>query len=196
MMNTSRRRGLMCMGGEPGLLFRRKNIEMQTGECLDTGIEILQAGLSVTVLLDYTSTNNPTSSSAKGSIYKLLQMGTTREVCVGKYDRANSELMYWWMPSSNKDYTTMTGVTASAGRKRIAVTHAANSNGITIYAKMGDDTLYTFTCTKTFSATNAKLSVAYLAEETSTAGVPNGTLNEISVYSRILSAEEIAAFFE
>lgn len=196
MNEILRRRRDIIGSPKRGLLFHKTSIEMLAGECLDTGIEILQEDLSVTVLLDYTSTNNPTTSGSPGNIYKLLQMGTTRELCIGKYNGTDSELSIWWMPSSNADRSVLTGVTATPGRKRIAVIHEANSNNITVYAKMDNGTLYTFTKTKTFSPTNKKLSVGYVASTTTQAGVPSGTLNVISVYNRILRSEEINTFFK
>lgn len=195
MTLINRRRGLLSMGGEAGLLFRRKNVEVEAGGCLDTGVAILQADLDVTVALDFTAASNPGGSTDKGCLYKLLQMGTTRELCIGKYNGGSSKYSCWWLPTSNSDCTEMNNTSPSVGRKRIVVSHEANANGLTVYTKMNDGTVYTHTYTKTFAASDAKLSVGYLSDEGSRGGLPDGTINEISVYSRILSADEIDAFF-
>lgn len=179
-------------------IYQIQNMAVVSGDAISTGVAILAQDLAVTILLDFTASVNPTGSGVKGSIGKLLQMGTTRELCIGKYSRHDETLSLWWLPSSNTDYTSISGVPSAAGRKRFVIVHPANSDEILLKAKAEGGTLFSMTKTKPFAATDAILSAGYYSDpppEVNTAGLPAGTINKLAIYDTVLSEAEINAFF-
>lgn len=178
-------------------IYQIQNVTVAAGDSISTGIAILAQNLSVTILLDFTVSVNSTASGAQGSIHKLLQMGSTREMCIGKYNRTDETLSLWWMPASNSDKTTLTGVPSAAGRKRFAITHASNANELQLKAKVNDGDVSSVTKTKSFAASDAILSAGYYSDpppEVNTAGLPTGTINRLAIYDTVLSDAEINAF--
>ena len=194
-----RRRALMggISAGARNPIYQIRNTAVASGESISTGVRAFAADLAVTILLDFTADTNPTGSTSKGSIHKLLQMGSTRELCIGKYNRTDETLSLWWMPASNSDKTALTGVPSAAGRKRFAITHAANANELQLKAKVNDGDVSSVTKTKTFAASDAILSAGYYSDpppEVNTAGLPTGTINRLAIYDTVLSDAEIDAF--
>ena len=168
-----------------------------SGDSISTGIRPFAADQAVTILFDYTANTNPTGSSSKGSIQKLLQMGSTRELCIGKYNRQDATLSLWWLPSSNANYTGISNMPSAPGRKRFAITHEANSNDILLKMRVDDGAPFSITSTKTFVPTDAILSAGYYSDpppEVNTAGLPAGTINNFTIYDAVLSETEIEAF--
>ena len=188
----NRRRSLLGYGKR--LLYQLRNQSMSAGSHVDTGIPVLKAGLSVTIALDYTIITNPGGGTALGALYKLMQMSTSREICIGKYNGGDSKLNLWWYPTSNSNYTQLSNTTTNAGRKRIIITHEQNSNTITVYTKMDDSAVQTFTKSSTYVPINQLLSLGYSSDEGRTTSLPEGTLNDISIYNYIWSQDQITEF--
>lgn len=183
-----RRRALMGAQGESGdthLLYSLYNYVFNM-EYISTGVEALSSDISVTILLDINITSNPTSGN--GSTTKLIRCGTGFNL--GKksgYDTYYQiQTMTTWS-GSNVGITT----TSSEGRKRFAITHEAGSNDFYIKAKMGTDQPTQTIKTATFvPRTNILFFGAATADLLTT-----GTINKAEVYDRILSQEELDAFF-
>lgn len=179
-------------------IYQIQNVTVSAGASISTGVQPFVANKSTTILFDFTANTNPTGATSLGSIHKLLQMGTTRELCIGKYSRQDATLSLWWMPTSNADHRTISDMPSAAGRKRFAITHHANSNEISLKMQYNNGTPFSMTATKTFTPTDAVLSAGYYTNplpETNTAGLPSGTINKLAIYDRVLSEQEISAFF-
>ena len=192
-----RRREMMLAASAPqsDLLYSLYNETVQTGDTIETGIAVLQQGRSVSIVLDFNQTiSNPTTNGANASIYKLLDVtsGGLRVLTIGKYSRSNSTVQIWWYSTANNNYTLVTSSTCSAGRKRFVITHAADSDDITLYSRMATSARQTQTLTKTFVATNSTLRLG-VGDTTQT--LPGGVINKLEVYNRILTTDEINAVF-
>lgn len=193
MTLMQRRRALMAaQSAAPSadVLWSLTNHAVSAGDSIDTGIAPFVAGLSTTILLDYDQTDYTTTSNAPGSrvMYLFTSVSGTSKFAVGKNGRTTSKMFYFWMSGAA---TEIPNVNCQIGRKRIAVTHIADSGDITIYIKTGD-TVEAVTVTGTFAASNLPL---LIGGNTTNYGLLAGTITEAKIYNRILSAAEISAFF-
>lgn len=178
------------------LLYGLYNQSVSSGDgSIDTGVTSLAQGLSTTILMDITTTANPTSSNSNASTYKLFVVynSSSRALAIGKYGRSDSNMAAWWMASANSSYTTLTAATAT-GRKRIVVTHDADSNMLNIYTKINDGTVETKQLTNTFTADNERpLFVG--GNPNGVNALPSGTIDKFEVYARVWSEDERNTFF-
>lgn len=193
MTLMKRRRALMmAQSAAPSadVLWSLSNHPVSAGDSIDTEIAPFVAGLSTTILLDYDQQDYTTTSNAPGSrvMYLFTTATGSSKLAVGKNGRTTSKMYHLWMSGSA---TEIPNVDCQIGRKRIAVTHSADSGDITIYAKTGD-TLETVTVSGTFAASNLPL---LIGGDATNYTLLAGTITEARIYNRILSAEEINAFF-
>lgn len=190
-----RRRGMvLASGGDGSLLYSLYN--STDVHPISTGVCPLTAGLSTTIVMDITTTSNPTSSGSVASLSKLFAVygDDLRKLCVGKYGRSNTYLSVWWMTTDNAVYSQLSGTTAAAGRKRFVLTHEADSNNLIVYSKMGTSDIYQQTVSNTFTAyPDSQLSISGAYNNTNQRAP--GNVAKFEVYNRIWTADERGAFF-
>lgn len=192
-----RREMVQPSGGQSDLLYSLYNETVEAGYILDTGVAVLAQGLATTIVYDVTTTSNPNAAGQPGYIHKLFLVeggGGTRAYGIGKQTRSTSKELLWWMASSNTDYTELSNMPTTAGRKRFVLTHEANSNTVTVYYKSGTGSVYTTSKTATFSTSSKSFVIGGYVGQTNH-GIPNGTITKLEIYNRIWTADERTAFF-
>lgn len=153
---------------------------------------------SLTILLDFNVTTNPTGSSAIAGQYHLIYAHNSNlttsikaGIAVGKAGNSASVLSVWWNTGTASDFT---GTSPAAGRQRIAIMHEAGSNTLTVKYKKDNGSILTKTETRTFVATDDN--ILYLGNgENGTKSLPTGKINSCEVYDAVLDADAINAFF-
>ena len=190
-----RRREMILQSGTPEgpLLYSLENRTVVDGEIIDTGVAPLRAGENMTILFDMTITRNPTNT-AQAYQYVLFRIESSTRFGVYKPSQWNSNILARFCGSTDNDGTGKIASSA-AGRKRIVVTHEANSDHIVAIGKNGDDSSTTKTIsmasTSWTPSSNETLHFGWTGTGT---GLPPGTINLAQVYNTILSQEEIDAF--
>lgn len=174
------------------LLFHLAGESVSTGDRLDTNIEPFTADAACTIMLDFTTTANPSSGNAS-TWRALVSYNTSHSIynlMVGKRSSGQS----FWFTDGTTTYADIPSATPTAGRHRYLFTHEAGSTTATLYYKRDNGTLQTVTRTKTtFTASTGKL---FIGGTPSTAyALPAGTINLAQVWGRILTADEIDQFF-
>ena len=187
----SRRRTLLKMASaEPpppsDLLYSLYNQAVSAGDYFSTGVQAFAADVSVTILLDFTLTSRPTSGNAAN--YRLIYNGTPFQW--GTRNTTATDLYYYWFNTAG--YINAGVTTTDGARYRICVTHSANSGTVYVKTKKNTGTLQSKSKSATFSASATTLS---FGNPNSTNGLPNGTINSAKVYNRVLTSDEINAFF-
>ena len=185
-----RRRGMMGVKDKT-LLY---NLENYSFSMLNITIpnRFLVNDKSRTLMFDIDVSENPTTSDADGSTYRLFRCwgsGGTVNVAVGKMTRSASTINILY-PGITTTTEAITGTTTATGRKRILLTHSANSDSITVYSKMGTGALKT----QTFTGTYAPSGNIVVGGGT-TYSIKSGKVNRIALYDRIVSSNEINTFF-
>ena len=185
-----RRRALMgASGKDTSLVYNIENVSCEAGTSIDTGVKFLSSDFNGTVLLDINVTSN--KSSGNGSEYRPVSMynSTRFEISIGKASPGSGYLSTRWQGSS---WAQFSNTTAAAGRKRIAITHEANSKSVTFkYKDTGSVQTKTET-SGTFTPVNRSLHIGAAA---GAQGLPASVINKAKIYSRILTTDEINAFF-
>lgn len=197
----SRRRELMAAltGGNSDLLYERRNLAVETGAQIDTGVKPFTVGQSITILIDFTNTENPTGEGAVASKWKLIRIYSVAlslyTLVLGKTDRASSALKFWFYEALSAGMTMDNNLLSNLTRKRVAITHEAGSNTAYIKYKMGESgTLRSYSRTKTFTADDTVLTFGGPAEGDH--ALPAGTFDLIQVWGKVLTDDEINSFFE
>lgn len=194
----SRRRALMAaQNSGNGLLFERRNLVVATGDQIVTGVKPFIAGRSITILVDFLNTVNPTTTDDPASKWKLIRMYSSalskHTLTIGKTDETTAFFKFWWYEALTAGTVMGNTYTAANHRNRIAFTHEAGSNDAVCRATYGTLNPVTYTRTKTFAADDTELTFGGPANSVNS--LPAGTFNLIQVWDRILSADEINAFF-
>lgn len=188
-----RRREMILTAGEPvgPLLYSLENRTVVDGEVIDTGVAPLRAGENMTILFDMTVTKNPTSKE-ESCYYFLLFVNSRTYFSVRKPGQWNNQIRTVAFNTSDDDNNCQI-MTTAAGRKRIVITHEANTNQVTAIGKQnaGTATVKTVIGRDAFSPTTETLKIGAPGTRQ---GLPPGTINLAQVYNTILSQEEIDAF--
>lgn len=176
------------------ILYSIENVAVATGDLISTDVNFLKADFNGTLLLDYSITSLPTSGNGStlciiGSWSSALNDWAIR---IGKASGSNTALNGRWMGASNESM----GFDALAAntRHKFAITHEANSATIVVRHKKGTGTIKTWTKTaSSFTATSTNTLLGSQANGASS--LCAGTVNSCTIYDRILSQEELNAFF-
>lgn len=190
-----RRREMILQSGTPEgpLLYSLENRTVVDGEVIDTGVAPLRAGKNMTILFDMTITRNPTNT-AQAYQYVLFRIESYARFGVYKPSQWNVGIRARFCGSADNDGTGKIASSA-AGRKRIVVTHEANSDHIVAIGKNGDDPSTTKTISRASAGWTPSSNETLHFGWTGTGyGLPPGTITKAEVYNTILSQEEINAF--
>ena len=196
MGELMRRRAMMAAASSGSdLLYSLSSYTAEAGTSIDTGVAPFCQGVACTIACDITTKANPTTSGAVGSEFKLFRVndnnGTTIVLAVGKSYRSNNYINAWWMNApSEYGYRT-----AKAERKRFVVTHAADSDSIVIYDKLGSAAVGTLNLEQAFVATNGNLFIGSQTGAAATQQLPSSVINRFEVFNRVWTQSEIDAFF-
>lgn len=185
MMN--RRRALMWAQEESDILFEISNRSVSAGDNISTGIKAFATDANITILLDFTLTERPTSGN--GSAFRLIYCENT-VFMYGARNTTAARAYYYWMSSG--DYIDAGVDFANGSRFRICVTHSANSNYVYVKTKKDSGSVSSKQRSATFTPSNNTL---FFGWPNNTNGMPNGTVNSAKVYNRVLTADEINDFF-
>lgn len=189
-----RREMVQASGGGSNLLYSLYNYTAAAGTSIDTGVAPFKQGMNCTIVCDITTNANPTTSGAAGSIYKLFRVLNAAEdnveIAVGKAARGNNYITAYWM-GVGSNYGSRT---AQAQRKRFVVTHAADSNDVSIYNRLGSAAVGTKNLTQPFIASTNNLFIGS-SNTAVTQQLPSSTINKFEVYNRLWTQAEIDAFF-
>lgn len=190
----SRRRALMGITGELQPVYQLLDYSFSNGQ-IRTETSPFAADKDLTILLDITTTSNPTSGS--GSQIKFIQAfnltfsNSYPLLALGKQATGSTGLSCTWC-SDPASYQTLTGSTAAAGRKRFAVLHRANSTTLTIMHKMGTGATYTQTLTaESFTAGGDYLDFGGSGNWSLSTGI----INKAAIYNSILPESILNNFF-
>lgn len=188
-MLLQRRRGLF--GRKSDLLYSLYNYNYSE-ESIRTGVNLLKAGLSSTILLDIKLDTTPASGigSTLKFIYIFNNTINANGLYVGKRAATQNAICLWWMGSSYQaSNTNIAGV-----RFKIVVTHAADSNDVTLKIKKysGTPVTETLTFSNTFSA--APINTLYFGGTSDANKLSSGTIYKAEVYKRVLTTTEITEF--
>ena len=192
MVNLLTRRREMILqsrSSEGPLLYSLENRTVEDGEVIDTGVAPLRAGENMTILFDMTITRNPTNT-AQAYRYVLFRIESSTRFDVCKPSQWNNGIRARFCGSADNDGTGKIASSA-AGRKRIVITHEANSDSLIAVGKNGTDAATEKTITRTFTPSDATLHFGWTGTGF---GLPPGTIHLAQVYNTILSQEEIDAF--
>lgn len=189
---------MMVKHGDPHLLFSIENRTVTAGQRIETGVYPLKADFNLTILFDMTLSANPTQSGAVASVWKLIRVyndGISGEgIKIGKRSASNQNAQIWWMTTASTGAGVSNIRIDGAYRNRIAVTHEAGSDTLKVSWRKGTETRRDYTVTNTFVASSTNQ--LYFGQGTNgTSSLPPGTIKSAKVYDRILTAEEINAFF-
>lgn len=189
-MLFNRRRGLIGKKEAAKLVYSLYNYDFELGEQITTDIKPLEEGYSVTILLDVNTNANPTSST--GRLWKLICIYngvlSVRGIYIGKAQASNQAQSVWW---NNSTATSLSSSSTSIARHRIAVTHEANSDTLTVYYKKDSGTLRTQTIVNNFTPASNFLNFGSTGDN----ALPGGTINQAEVYNYILDSAAITEFF-
>ena len=197
MTDRARRRALAGKANEPApssLIFSLYNRAVSDGDVIDTGVSPFASGTSMTILLDISISKNPTDTS-QAYRWRLLDIlrssGSGIALFVGKPSQWNAAIRALIGNATATDDNAKIA-TASAGRKRIVITHESNSSSIVAIGKVGDGT----PTIKTVSNNQISSSTSHLTLGAvgTGYGLPPATINSIEVYSEILGQEAIDQF--
>ena len=186
----SRRRAFMVEQLTP--VYKLLNQQTVKGQApIDTGISIWGSGTSSTILMDFTTSSNPTSGNS--SAWKIAEIWNATSakwaISLGKYNGSSSTLQM-----INEDVrTSLTGTSPAAGRFRIALTHAADSNTLSMQYKKDNGSVLTFTFTETYVATTRSIKIGGSASSVSS--LPPGLINKFLIYNKIVDSDIIDEFF-
>ena len=191
---TRRREMILQSGSSEGpLLYSLENRTVEDGEVIDTGVAPLRAGENMTILFDMTITRNPTNT-AQAYRYVLFRIESSTRFDVYKPSQWNANIRARFCGSGDTDGTGNIASSAT-GRKRIVVTHEANSDHIVAIGKNGDNPSTTKTISRASSGWTPSSNETLHFGWTGTGfGLPPGTIHLAQVYNTILSQEEIDAF--
>lgn len=181
---------------DPHLLYSIENLQVTAGtQILAKTSNVskfapLAADKAMTILMDMDIT--AVASSGNGSkplLFRIWDSPINKEgLAISKQNAGSSTFSTLWMGIRYG----MSDVSTGVGRKRFAVTHEANSDAVIVSVRVGTNTRKNVTFTRTFTAAPANwLYVGGSGAE----GLPEGTINSFKYYDRILSADEINAFF-
>ena len=189
-----RRRAIMAgAGGDSGIIYEIRNRAVLTGDVIDTGIAPFTLGQDISILLDYDQTYYEGSSGAAGSLIKYMITTTSgnAKFALGKYGRSDSSVRHWWMAGN---YTSISGTSNGAMRKRFIVTHQSNSGILNVYIKTGTNALQSVQVSSTFTSSLQTLKFGDV--QNSTGSLCAGTITVARIYNRILDQSEISDFFD
>lgn len=195
MTLMQRRRALIGQKNRPSdILFELLNYAVETGQSIDTGVKPFQQGVDCTILLDIQIDSNPTASGGVASTVQLLRVYDTTQnelsFALGKQSRAYTNYSRKWMSGGWSD---LQNTTTSAGRKRFAITHSANSVVAKIQHKMGNGSVESWQSDRYWHSVDNDLYIGYGSNTTTS--LASGKINLVRVYNRVLSQDEIAEFF-
>ena len=186
-----RRREMMAKKTGLTLLFGAYNETVVAGQSINTGIMLFDTNKSWTILIDITITSAPPSGN--GSAYKLIMVWDSvsahNTLVFGKNQAGVNQYHFFWMGND----MTPSNMSSSVARKRVLVTHEANSDTVNLYYKSGNGLLYNATNTYTFVATTGK---TLFGSSVAKSGLPGGTIEKAEIWNYDFSADEISAFFE
>lgn len=185
----SRRRALLAAIDER-LLYRLLD-EQVSGSFIQTGLPILSADFSFTLLLDITLDSNP--STGAGRLWKTVAVYNSRlndkGLYIGKKAASSQSQSCWW----NAVEHTLVGTVTGAGRHRYVVRHTANSDELLIDCKFNDENPVSFSFSDTFTPTDIN-NLMFGSGTNGDYSLPPGMINRAEVYNYILSNDTINAF--
>ena len=176
------------------VLYDLQNQTLTRGASFSTNINVLQADFPFTILLDITTTENPTSGTASVAKYIFEYSATLggRGLTIGKSTAGVSSLSLWWESNTAQ---TITGSTVGAARRRFAITHEANSNTVNLKYKEGSGTLITTSASNTFVVETGGGLLAFGAPGEANHCLPAGQLTLARVYGDVISSDLVDSFF-
>ncbi len=189
----SRRRGLMATANRP--LFELTNTTVTRGQSFSSGVSPFKSNEPCTILIDFTNTENPTTTPADR--WKLLRCYDEAlnkyPVMAGKATATTAYFTAWFYKAANDPAEMVIGANPEPHRHRLLFVHDANSNSATIMYKADNETISTIILSSTYSNSDAILTFGGPANGGHS--LPAGTINLAQVWDRVLSTEEINAFF-
>lgn len=194
------RRALMAAsGGGSPLIYSLYNRTVSDGEVIDTGIAPFKTGTATTILMDITIASNPTSSSSAYK-YVLMRVYNSEQekpvLCVRKPSQWSSSIRAIFGYATDNDAIGKIA-TSSAGRKRIVITHVADSKDITAIGKNSNDaeTIKTVNCVGIGGGgIGVSPDTMTLGYSDTASGLPPATITKFEIYNTVLSQAEIDAF--
>ena len=179
----------------PQKIYGLYNRTVVDSEIINTGVAPFADGVNCTILMDINITTNP-SDTSNAYRYRLMYIvrseGSGRALSVEKPSQWNANIRALIGNVTSNDNIAKIA-TSAAGRKRIIVTHVANTNSIHAYGKVGTGDLLEKTPTNTavdFSSQNLTLGATGTGY-----GLPPATINKCEVYNYVFSQAEIDSFF-
>lgn len=174
------------------LIYSLYNEAVAAGTRINTQICPWKSGESMTILLDFNMTTNPTSGY--GRVWRLIQLWhagiNNNLISIGKKNASASIQTCYYMGVENG----MSGSSTSVGRHRYCITHEADSDTLNIQYRKDTGTKRSYSFTQTFSEAPGN----YLYFGGATNGdnsLPPGTITKAEVYDVVLDSTAINAFF-
>ena len=176
------------------VLFQVKNktVDKSSNACVDTGLDLLSTDRDFTILFDGTQP----SAIATGSNVRLMvcwSSGTSyKGIFVGAGSSGTSYNPQWYsaeIPSADRVLLR----NASNARFRIVYYHKAGESKATVIQKLNNGTPVTSVLSSAFIAQEGHL---FFGGITTSANTQNwvGTINEATVYSKVLTQDQIDSF--
>ena len=163
-------------------------------ESIDTGIALLSENRAFSLAMDITLDTNPTATGANGAKVRFWSVNDSSNNNIAfTYGKA-SETTAAYLLNIMGQYATNAGA-ASTGRKRFVITHAANSNAVTVKFRDKEATTTTSkTATATtFTTSDKTLNIGNVSWKT-TYMLPKGTIAKAYVYDKVLTSAQINSF--
>lgn len=172
-------------------IYCLENRSVSVGDRIITDLYPFQPDFSTTILLDITTTANPTSNGS--SIWKLINVHNTEKgrpiLRIGKTSKWITDQRMFWCSWT---VFTLTGSKSAPGRHKYAVTHNANTKDLYVGYRYNNEARLEFQLIETFTPSSEdSLSFGYTGEET----LPPGTIHSARVYDKVLSQNELNEFF-
>ena len=171
---------------ESDILYQISNYVFDN-EYIDTGVALLKENVDWSIVYDVTITSNPTSGTGATMSFLCIRQSNTYQLRIGKYAGSSGVILYIYMGNTNYQSTNNMGT----GRFRFALIRP-QGQGLTIYIKKNDEAVTTKTINNNFVSKTETLTLG--ASWEAPQYLTKGTLNEVKVYSRILTTDEINEF--
>ena len=179
------------MGASSSLVYNLENYSVSAGDVINTYIVPFANDYNATILLDITTTSNPTSGDGNSWLF-LYAFSTAKNqllLGLGKYATWSSSFYRAWIETYWRN--DLSGTKANAGRHRIALTHEANSKHLILRYKFDNNAELSFDKVPGLDRgwyASSSSDYLYLGNPNNTpaAGLPPGTINKAQIYNTIL----------
>ena len=183
------------MGYNKGLVYSLYNHSVSLGDKIVTGVHPWTNGGELYILLDYTTTEAPTSGTSASRKFIIAYNSTNSNwgLIIGKKGFTDTNLSCWWNCAWN-DSTQMSNSSVAVGRHRIVVKHQKNSNNLTVYYKYNNGTLKTYQYTSTYA--DSSINTLTIGGNDEYMYLPSGTITQLEIYNKEITDSYISNFLE